>query len=75
MWEHCLKRPWTRFTVKPIKFWVFLNIGNTQILTKFETLYPRKTHNMKEVWTLEVILAINLKHTTDTESRVCKLIL
>ena len=24
-------------------------------------MYPRKTHNMKEAWTLEVILAIYLK--------------
>ena len=32
-----------------------------QFSTKFETLYPGKTHyNMKEAWTLEVILAINL---------------
>ena len=65
MWEHCLKRPWTRFTVKPFEFWGFLNIDDIQFfLTKFETLYPRKTHyNMKEAWTLEVILAINLKAT------------
>ena len=31
-------------------------------LTKFEALHPRKTHNMKEAWTLEVILAINLNY-------------
>ena len=47
--------------VKPFKFWGFLNIGNIQFFKwKFETLYRRKTH-MREAWSLEVILAINLK--------------
>ena len=29
---------------EPFKFGVVLNIGNTQFLTEFEALYPRKTH-------------------------------
>ena len=59
-----------RFMVKPFKFWGFLNIGDTQFLTKFETLYPRETH-MKEAWMLKVILAINLKICSGTIGFEC----
>ena len=40
---------------------LFKKTQDENFLTKFEALYPRKTHyNTKEAWTLEVILATNL---------------
>ena len=46
-------------------------VGNIQFLTKFEALYLGKAHyNMKEAWTLEVILAINLKMEVTRKQRV-----
>ena len=59
-----LKRPRTRFTVKPLNFVVFSTLVTSSFSTEFETLYPSKTHyNMKDAWTLEVILEINHKKT------------
>ena len=49
--------------VKPFKFWDFLNIGNIQFFKEIGDFVPQEgTYcNLKEAWTLEVILAINLK--------------
>ena len=65
MREHCLKRPRTIFTVKSFKFLGVLNIGNIQFFNEISGFVPKENTycNMKEAWTLEVILARNLKGT------------
>ena len=52
-----------RVTVKPFKFWGFLNIGNTHFFNEIWGIvsWENTYYNMKETWTMEVILVINLK--------------
>ena len=48
--------------VKPFKFWGFLNINNIHFFNEIWSFVPFENtyYNMKEAWTQELILSINL---------------